>query len=95
MRFPLQSIDEIKLDHPEQWMRISSIDVDSIVSDFGKFCWNLNTSTPGQLLYHRSFQLDSTYISKAKYCEFKNFVNRVALSDQRLVLFSKSDNDVR
>ena len=94
LRFPLCSVDEVELTYPEQWTTISSVDSDSIVSEFGKSSWTIDKRTKGKLHYHNSFQLDSIYVSKSKFNNFQNFLNKVALSDQAMVLFRESDTEV-
>jgi hypothetical protein len=94
MRFPLQNIDELDVDYPKQWTCISSVQSDSLVSNFGKFCWSMDTNVSGRLLYHRCFQLDSTYVSKKQYGDLQRFLNGVAISDQKFILFYKLENKI-
>ena len=82
-------MDKIKLEYPEEWSPFSGIKTDSLNTKYGFCKWQLNVTNPGQLTYQRTFQLDSTFVSKDDYTEFRNFLRTIALGDEKQILFKK------
>jgi len=57
------------------------------------FLKGIDVTTAGMLYYRRVFQLDSTYINKSEYDEFRGFLNLIALSARTLMHFQNMDDD--
>jgi len=87
LKHPLRITDEVNFTYPESWKCISTVLQDSIGSEFGSYTWNFNIKKSGSAYFFREFDLHTTHIPVDQYLDFRKFLTRIALSEQKLILF--------
>ncbi len=89
-KFPSTFIDRIQIHYPDSWKIETNIIDDSTSNSFGHKFTEISISDGHQINIYREFCLNKTFIKSSEYQHFKNFLNNVALSDKRFLLFKKA-----
>ncbi len=88
-KFPLTIRDRIRIRYPDSWKIETNIINDSISNSLGQEIIKISTANDNEINIYREFCLKKTDIESSEYQVLQDFLNDVALSDQRFLLFKK------
>ena len=90
LQYPMFVSDTLMIRHPVRWTLATQSVCDSASSAFGKYEWRTSVPSAGEFLYARRWQIGETAVDKARYQEFRAFVNRAAQGDRAMVVWREN-----
>ncbi|HLN55728.1 MAG TPA: DUF3857 domain-containing protein [Bacteroidales bacterium] len=87
-------VSDVAIDSIIYWLpvgyRIESVPGDvSLASDFGSYVYSVRSSGD-RIIFYRRLELNKGFIPSKNYVEFRNFYNKIAKTDRRMIAISKT-----